>query len=179
MEAKWYAVYTKTRWEKKVAELLTKRKIDNYCPLNLVIRQWSDRKKKVYEPLFPTYVFVHVTEKQQVELREIPGIINLVRWLNKPAVIKDNEIQVIRDFLDEHKSVRLEKASVNLNDTVRVLRGPLIDYEGNVIEIKRKSVKVILPSLGYLICAEVQKSNIEVMRSNDLTVVNSPSYQLA
>lgn len=179
MEAKWHAVYTKTRWEKKVAELLTKRKIESYCPLNLVVRQWSDRKKKVYEPLFPTYVFVHVTQKQQAELRQIPGVVNLVRWLNKPAVIKDKEIQAIRDFLNEYKSVQLEKAAVSLNDTVRVLRGPLIDCQGNVIEIKKKSVKVILPSLGYLICAQVQRSNIEVVTSNNLTSVGSPSYQLA
>src|SRR4051812_27565254 len=113
MEAKWYAVYTKSRWEKKVAELLTKRQIENYCPLNLVVRQWSDRKKKLYEPLFTSYVFVHVLQEQIAELKQVQGVINLVLWLNKPAVIKDREIQAIKEFLDEYKSVRLEKTAVN------------------------------------------------------------------
>jgi hypothetical protein len=53
-ETKWYAVYTRPRWEKKVAEILTDKKIENYCPLNKVVRQWSDRKKIVHEPLFTT-----------------------------------------------------------------------------------------------------------------------------
>jgi transcription antitermination factor NusG len=163
MEIHWHAVYTKNRWEKKVAELLTKREIENYCPLNMVIRKWSDRKKKVYEPLFTSYVFVHISQKQQTELRKIPGIINLVYWLNKPAVIKDAELDAIRQFLGQHQSVRLEKTQVNLGDAVSVISGPLMDYEGNVVEIRNNSVKVILPSLGYKMCAELQKSNVKII----------------
>ena len=178
MELKWHAVYTKPRWEKKVAELLTKRQIENYCPLNLVVRQWSDRKKKVYEPLFSSYVFVHTLQNQQAELRQVPGIINMVVWLNKPAVIKDSEIQAIREFLDEYKSVRLEKTSVNLNDKVRIISGPLMDFKGDVVEIKNNSVKVLLPSLGYLMTAEVQKSNVEIMTNYNVGFVSN-SYQFA
>ena len=163
MPEKWFAVYTKPKWEKKVARLLTDRDIQNYCPLNLVVRQWSDRKKAVYEPLFTSYVFVHVTEKQQSELRQVPGIINLVLWLNKPAEIKEKEIQAIREFLDAYKSVKLEKGVVNLNDKVRILSGPLMDYKGDVVEIRNNSIKVILPSLGYQMTAEIQKSNVEIM----------------
>jgi transcription antitermination factor NusG len=166
MEQKWYAVYTKPRWEKKVAESLTKRKFDTYCPLNTVVRQWSDRKKKISEPLFTSYVFVRAIENQHTELKQINGIINLVYWLNKPAVIKDREIEVMRDFLEEYKNVRLEKTNVNVNDMVRVIRGPLMEYEGNVISIKSNSVKIVLPSLGFLMVAEVEKTNIEVINNN-------------
>ena len=178
METKWHAVYTKSRCEKKVAELLTKMKIENYCPLNLVVRQWSDRKKKVYEPLFTSYVFVHVNEKQHAQLKQVPGIINLVLWLNKPAVIKDKEIQTIREFLGEYKSVRLEKAVVNLNDTVRVISGPLMDYQGNVVTVKNNSIIITLPSLGYLMTAVVQKSNVEVTTNYNMAFMNSSSYQM-
>ena len=51
-EKKWYAVYTRPKWEKKVAELLSRKRIENYCPLNKSIKQWSDRKKTIFEPLF-------------------------------------------------------------------------------------------------------------------------------
>ena len=63
----WYAVYTRPRWEKKVASLLTKKKIENFCPLNKVVRQWADRKKTVYEPLFTSYVFVNTSETEMLK----------------------------------------------------------------------------------------------------------------
>jgi transcription antitermination factor NusG len=165
MEENWYAVYTKPRWEKKVAELLNRQKIENYCPLNTVIRKWSDRKKKVSEPLFTSYVFVRITEGQHSQVRKTDGIVNLVYWLSKPAVIKDREIEAIREFLNEYKNVRLEKTQVNVNDMVRILRGPLTQYEGNVMSVKSNTVKVVLPSLGYLMVAEIEKTNVEIIRN--------------
>jgi transcription antitermination factor NusG len=160
---RWYAVYTKPRWEKKVAESLTKRKIENYCPLNLVVRQWSDRKMKVKEPLFTSYVFVRTVEKEFINVKEVSGIINLVYWLNKPAVIRDSEIESIREFLNEYKTVRLEKTKVSVNDKVKILSGPLMEYTGNVMEVKNSTVKIVLPSLGYMMIAEVDRSNVQII----------------
>jgi transcription antitermination factor NusG len=165
METKWHAVYTKPRWEKKVDEILGKKNIESYCPLNKVQRQWSDRKKIVQEPLFASYVFVHVEEKVLPELKKVDGILNLVYWLGKPAVIRDHEIDVIRRFLNEHMNVHLEKALVNLNDQVRITSGPLMELEGQVIAVRNKTVKIILPSLGYQMVAEVSADNLEVIRS--------------
>lgn len=165
METKWHAVYTKPRWEKKVDELLVKKNIESYCPLNKVQRQWSDRKKIVQEPLFSSYVFVHVEEKILPELKKVDGILNLVYWLGKPAVIRDQEIEVIRRFLNEHMNVHLEKAQVNLNDQVRITSGPLMELEGQVIAVRNKTVKIILPSLGYQMVAEINTDNLEVIRS--------------
>jgi transcription antitermination factor NusG len=160
---KWYALYTRPRWEKKVAEILFHKKIENYCPLNKVLRQWSDRKKIVLEPLFTSYVFVKAAEKEHSEIRKIDGVINFVYWLSKPAIIRNEEIESIKDFLNEHANVRLEKISVNINDTVRIISGALMEYEGQVIDIKNSTVKVILPSLGYRMVSEVKKANIKVI----------------
>jgi transcription antitermination factor NusG len=163
-KSKWYAVYTRPRWEKKVAEMLTDKKIENYCPLNKVLRQWSDRKKIVLEPLFTSYVFVRTTEQLLAEVRKVSGVINLVYWLSKPAVIRDEEIECIKDFLSDHNNVKLEKHSVSVNDIVRITKGPLMEYEGNVIAVKSETVKIILPSLGYMMTAEVEKVNVKVVR---------------
>lgn len=162
-ESKWYAVYTKPRWEKKVADLLTRKQIENYCPLNKVQRQWSDRKKIVMEPLFQSYVFVRVTSDMSAEVRDTNGVLNFVYWLRKPAVIRDEEIDQIKRLMNEFPSVKVEKAAVNLNDRVRVMGGPLMLREGNVLEVKNKTVKVLLPSLGYMLVAEIEKANIEKM----------------
>ena len=166
IEKKWYAVYTRPRWEKKVAELLTKRNIDNYCPLNKVRKQWADRKKMVLEPLFTSYIFVCVAAEDHLQLKKTDGIINIVHWLGKPAIIPDVEIDMIRRFLGEYQQVRLERIAVNLNDMVRIVSGPLMDQGGKITSVSKKSVKVILPSQGYAMIAEVNIENVEVIQNN-------------
>ena len=174
---KWYAVYTKPKWEKKVSQLLTKKKIESYCPLNKVVRQWKDRRKLIMEPLFNSYVFVHLTEQEIWSVRQTEGVLNFVYWLSKPAIIQDQEIITIQRFLNDYQNVHLEKARVNPHDTVRVMGGPLMYLEGNVLEVKNKTVKVLLPSLGYHMVAELSITNVEKVLSfnNELTDMEYPS----
>lgn len=172
-EKNWYAVYTRPKWEKKVAELLGRKKIDNYCPLYKSIRQWSDRKKTILEPLFKSYVFVNVNEKEHLAVRQTDGIMNFVYWLGKPALIKNEEIDVIRNFLMENEYVKLEQIDVNVNDRVKIINGPFKYWEGNVTEIRPKSVKVLLPSLGYALVAEIPKSRIELINASHALVMNA------
>ena len=161
---KWYVVYTKPRWEKKVADLLNRKKIEHFCPINKVQKQWSDRKKVVEAPLFVSYVFVCIDDTEQLPVRLTDGVINFVYWLGKPAEIRHEEIQAIREFLNDYKYVRLEKTAVNLQDKVRVIGGPLINQTGQIVSvINNRSVKVVLPSLGYLMHAELETSNLEIL----------------
>ena len=87
----------------------------------------------------------------------------MVYWLGKPAVIRDVEIDMIQRFLGEYQNIKLEKTAVNLNDMVRIVSGPLVDHEGKVIEVKNKTVKIVLPSLGYMMSAEVETFKVEVI----------------
>ncbi|WP_266205213.1 UpxY family transcription antiterminator [Pontibacter kalidii] len=160
MTQNWYAVYTKPRWEKKVAQTLTQHGIHAYCPINRTVRQWSDRKKIVHAPLFTSYVFVRITEKQISDIKKAEGVINLVHWLGKPAVIRDEEINIIRQFLAEHQNVQLEKVQFRVNDKVKMTSGLLMDKEGVVVAVKNNTVKVALPSLNYIMFAEIDKSGV-------------------
>lgn len=174
VEEKWYALYTRRNWEKKVAETLTNKKIENYCPLNKVVRQWSDRKKIILEPLFTSYVFVRTTEKMHSEIRELNGVLNFVYWLHKPAIIRNEEIICIKDFLNDFSNVQLQQTVVGVNDTVKITSGALADYEGKVISLKSKTIKIILPSLGYMLVAEVEKTNIKLInKANDYQIHNA------
>jgi transcription antitermination factor NusG len=157
----WFALYTRPRWEKKVTELLDKKKLQVYCPLNKVQRQWSDRKKIVHEPLFSSYVFVCLSPEEHTKALKTDGVINFVYWLHKPAVIRHDEIDAIRRFLNEYENVSLEKCPVNMNDTVRILNGPLMTWEGQVVEVRANTIKVMLPSLGQYLVAEFRKENVE------------------
>ena len=179
---KWFALYARPRCEKKVAEILTRKKIENYCPLNKVIRQWSDRKKIVHEPLFKSYVFVRVSQFEITSLRQVHGVVNIVYWLGKPAIIRDSEIELIKRFLSDNINVKLEKTPINIEDRVQILSGPLMELEGKVITLKPRTVKIMLPSLGYLMYAEVNMENVRVITpriadhqefSNDQIAINA------
>lgn len=159
----WYALYTRPRWEKKVADLLEKKKVEVYCPLNKVQKQWADRKKIVLEPLFASYVFVYITEREHLSIKQTDGVINFVYWLNRPAVIRNEEIDTIKKFLNEYDHVSVERTQVNLNDRVRIINGPLMMWEGNVVEIRTNTVKITLPSLGQTLVAEIRKENLETI----------------
>lgn len=160
---KWYAVYTRPRCEKKVSEILTRKKIENYCPINKVVKQWSDRKKVIYEPLFTSYVFVRVPELAITSLKQTQGVINLVYWLGKPAVIRDFEIEEIKKFLCDYVNIKLEKSPISISDKIRILGGPLMEFEGEVMSVGNNTVKVALPSLGYMMFAEVETANVKVI----------------
>ena len=162
MNTNWYAVYTKPRWEKKVAEILTRKEIQNYCPLNKVLKKWHDRKKIIMEPLFTSYVFVQVMEKQLTDLKRIDGIISVLYWLGKPAVIRENEIDAIKSFMNDYEHVSLEKVNVRVNDKVKIIHGPLETREGIVLEVFTHTIKVFLPSLGYSMLAQVHRSDIKL-----------------
>jgi transcription antitermination factor NusG len=160
-EPKWYALYTKPRWEKKVANLLGRKEIEHYCPLNKVQRQWSDRMKTVEEPLFTGYVFVRIKEVDFIKVKQTDGVITVLQWLGKPAIIKDHEIDAIKSFLKDHTSVQVLQTDVVVNDVVKITQGPLVYKEGNVVEITNHFVKVVLPSLQCALIARVHKSHIE------------------
>lgn len=163
---KWYAIYTKPRWEKKVNNLLLQKGIESYCPLNKVRRKWSDRIKTIEEPLFKSYVFVRIKEEERTNVRMTSGVVNFVYWNGKPAVIKEKEIQTIKLFLDEYENVEVQKIEVSPGDTVQVIAGPMMDKEGKVLEVKNKTVKLCIDSLGYMLIAYIDKSKLIPVRQN-------------
>lgn len=164
MKNNWYVLYTKSRCEKKVADFLSKRNVENYCPLNRVYRQWSDRKKMVTAPLFNSYVFIHACEAELNTIKNLTNnIVNVVYWLGKPAVIRNEEIEQIRYFLNEYSNVTIEKQPVRMNEMVRIIKGPFRNLEGTVAAIKNNMLVLSLPTLGYKMMAEVNAANIEIL----------------
>lgn len=157
----WYAVYTKPRWEKKVSELLDKKGLEQYCPLNKVRRKWSDRYKVIEEPLFKSYVFVHITENEKERIRLTDGVVNFVYWNGKPAIIKSEEIEIIRKFLKEYENVEASPVSFSAGQKVRIKTGLMMDREGLVIKVVNNRAYVLLESLGYELTAQFEKTNLE------------------
>lgn len=160
LSRKWLAVYTRPRWEKKVNMLLTEKGLESYCPLNKVRRKWSDRMKVVEEPLFKSYVFVKVDNEDRSAVRMTNGAINFVYWNGKPAVIKEKEINAIKRFLNEYENVEANPVDLKVNQRVRITNGTLMDKEGKVLDVRHKTVKVAIDSLGYILVAYIERTKL-------------------
>ena len=156
---KWYAIYTRPRWEKKVKFLLAEKGVESYCPLNKV------RLKIVEEPLFKSYVFVKIDDGEKTSVRMTDGVINFVYWNKKPAIVKEKEIQTIKRFLDEHENIEVYPKELKLNDRVRITSGSLMDQEGKVMDVRRKVVRVAIDSLGYILVAFIERSKLTSVQS--------------
>jgi len=160
---KWFAIYTRPRWEKKVHKLLEEKGIECYCPLNKVHRKWSDRIKIVEEPLFKSYVFVKVSEEEKTPVRMTDGVVNFIYWLGKPAIIREKEIETIKRFLNDHHNVEVRSVDIKAGKKVIVESGILMGKEGTVKKVMHKKVEVLIESIGFVLSAYIDKSKITII----------------
>lgn len=146
----WFAIYTKPKYEKKVADRLEKSGIEVYCPMVTQIKQWSDRKKKVETPLIPSYVFVNIAEKNRNDVFDIPGVVRYLFWLGKPAIVRENEILALKESLKETFSA-VEIFPYKKGDIINISEGPFKGKEGIIKQVGKNRVQLVLKELGMLI----------------------------
>jgi transcriptional antiterminator RfaH len=146
----WFVLYTKSRQEKKVAIQLEKMGITVYCPLITQIHQWSDRNKKVEVPLISSYVFVKLKEKDRETVFGVPGIVRYVYWLEKPAIVRDHEITIMKEWLSA-EIVDAKVESLRRGDSMSIPVGAFEGVEGVVEEINKSRVQLLLVDLGMKI----------------------------
>jgi transcription antitermination factor NusG len=159
----WFALYTKPRWEKKVNTKLLNKGIESWCPVQKVQRQWSDRKKIIEDPLFKSYVFVHIEEQEKSKVLNTEGVVQFVYYLRKPAVIRDEEIQLIRSYLLE-KDVQISVQNLKQfeeKDLVVISKGVFMDNEGVVVKGGKRKVYVRLESLDQLMTVEFPADHLQ------------------
>ena len=163
-EKKWLAIYTKPRWEKKVNGKLQQKGIESWCPVQKKQSQWSDRKKIIEDPLFKSYVFVHITEEERVKVLSTDGALQFVHYLKKPAVIRDEEIELIRAYLLEKDAhIKLENLKhFSENNKVVISKGVFMDAEGTVIKGGNKKVYVRLESLDQILIVEFPAEHLHL-----------------
>lgn len=150
----WYVVYTKPKWEKKVAEKLNEIGVKAYCPLITKISQWSDRKKKIQIPLFNSYIFVKIEEKDRNVIFGITGAIRYLFWLGKPAIVKDKEISAIQDWLSEPNTFEVVVDKWQKGDRILLESGLFAAHAAIVQEIKHNHYILVLESLGCILKIE-------------------------
>ena len=136
-ENNWFAFRTKSRAEKKVFERLLVAGYDSYLPLKTEIRLWSDRKKKVIVPLISSFVFVNCSVKDFNKILSIQGIVSVLKFLTKPAVIKNEEIENLKILISNFdvSSIEITK-KIYIGDYIEVIKGPFKGLTGISVTIK-------------------------------------------
>ncbi|WP_249684772.1 UpxY family transcription antiterminator [Flavobacterium sp. CYK-55] len=146
----WFVLYTKPRTEKKVAERLAQMGVEVYCPLVTTIKQWSDRKKKIQEPLLSSYVFVRLDEKERNLVFQVSGVVRYVYWLGRPAVVRDEEIEALQEHL-QNALASYEVSAYKIGDVISIPAGPFQGKEGMIRQLNKNSLQLVLSELGVLI----------------------------
>jgi len=127
----WFAFYTKPRHEFKAAQYLDSIEIENYLPTTTTIRQWSDRKRKITEPLFKGYIFVYCNEKERYESLQNEAILSTVSFQGQPAHIPEWQIENLRKLLSEKKEVFVADI-IKPGTKVKITEGPFKGISGIV-----------------------------------------------
>ena len=146
----WYAIYTKSRSEKKVHQELSFKEIEAYLPLHKRLKQWSDRKKWVEEPLIRSYVFVRITEKEYFNVLNTPGVVCYVTFGGKAAPIRDEQIDTLRRLLTTDTELELVSENLQPGDPVEITAGHLLGLGGELVEYRgNKKVVIRLEQLQH------------------------------
>lgn len=147
----WYVVYTKPKWEKKLALQLQSRGINCYCPIVVQSRQWSDRIKKVEVPLFNSYVFVQLAEEDRQLVFDVPGAVRYLFWLGKPAIVRNEEIETIQNWLQVAKENKVSLTQHQIGDSIEVPNGPFAAQNAVVQDIKKTHYVLVLQGMGCVL----------------------------
>lgn len=139
----WLAFYVCSRCEKVIQARLEEQGIESYVPIHTVVRQWSDRKKKVEEPLIRCYIFARPTKKQYYEVLSTDGVVRCITFGGQPAYIPDNQIEMLRILVSGQMDIEVVQGPLSPGQKVKFVTGPMAGFSGELIEIASKR-KVVL-----------------------------------
>lgn len=164
-EPQWYAVYTRSRAEKKLFSWLQQKEVECFLPLKKTLRQRSDRKKWVELPLIPSYLFVRITEKEHFKVLNTPGAVRYVSFGGQPVSIPEEQIFSLNNLVaKKSETLEVHYGEFEKGEWVEVEAGPLKGLRAEVVELRGKQRLLLrLESLGC--CVHVEAPNEEVNKA--------------
>lgn len=174
-EKYWHALYVRSRAEKKVFEQLEELGYEAYLPLITRIKQWSDRKKKVEEPLFRSYVFVRNSERQYYYILGVYGVVKFVTFEHKAVIVPDKQILAIKKYIDNPLDDEEDLKSIDLKEgqLVRITNGPLQGQIGRLVSIKSKRRLLIqIDVVGQAIPVSIPRTKVESVEEKDRNTIS-------
>ena len=161
---KWFAIYVKSRNEKKVFKSLNDIGIESFLPLITKIKQWSDRKKKVEEPLFNSYLFVNIPLSYYYKVLNVNGVVRFICFEKKPVEVPENQIEAIKKYICDTDIHDVDYESINFKEgeLVRIKSGQMKDLTGRFVEIKGKHrIMIEIEVVGQYLPINIARTNVE------------------
>ena len=156
-EYKWYALYTKSRAEKKVLVQLTDMGIKAYLPLKRVLRRWSDRKKWVEVPVISSYIFIHIPESEYRKVFDARGVVAYVSHKGKAVTIPDHEIEAMRRTIENNIKFDVQQRSLKKGEEITITSGPLKGVKGIIKEVRGdKKLYISISNIGYTLVIDMK-----------------------
>ena len=163
-EKVWYALYVKSRTEKKVAVELEGTGIDFYLPIEKRLRQWSDRKKWVEVPLFRSYIFVYITQKEYYKVLQTRGVVKYISFEGKAVPVPQQQIDAVKIYLTEMDPLLQEDQSWEEGSEVEVMAGKLTGLKGILIQAKGKNrVRVEIEVVSSAIILNIPRKQLRII----------------
>jgi len=132
--AGWYIIYTSPRKEKKISDELSERDITCFLPLIRSVRKWHDRKKVIYLPAFPSYIFVYLNKFQEYRMvSEMEGVLSYVKFGKSHAIVKQQLIDEIRMAINQD-NVIVSAAYFEAGEKLVIQEGPLTGLHCEMIK---------------------------------------------
>lgn len=156
----WYVLYCKSKYEIKSAATLDKMGLEVYCPVIKEVRQWSDRKKLITKPLFNSYLFIRLKEKEREKVFDVTGIVRFVYWLGKPALVQDKEVEIIKEWLEGDRAEKIEVTGLTQGDIIKIRNGLFKDQEAKILKIGNTSIRLILNNLGCTVTMKIKEDSL-------------------
>jgi transcriptional antiterminator RfaH len=156
----WLVAYTKPRWEKKLADQLTAKGFEVYCPTQRVKRRWSDRTKWIDQPLFSSHIFVHLEPERRDAVYFTPGFVRFLFWNKRPAVVRDEEIATLKRWLNDFDHEAISIQSLATGSRVSVTSGPLQGREATVLEQRGTKLELYLEDLQVKVSVDLTKTEL-------------------
>jgi len=136
---RWYAIYTRSRAEKKVQDELHIKGIECYLPLQKKLRQWKDRKKWVELPIMSGYCFVNISRHDYDRVLQNNNVVSYITFEGKAAEIREDQIEAMRRMLVQNDfEVEINHETFTPGKKVEIIQGPLIGLRGELTDIRGK-----------------------------------------
>ena len=147
----WFVVHTKPHKENVALENLERQGFIAYCPKTVQPKRRRQCWQKVTEPLFPRYLFVKLNMgvDDVAPIRSTLGVIDLVRFGNRPAVMPESVIEAIQHQEHDIKNSYYEYPNWQMGDVLEILEGPFVGLKG-IFQKKEgtERVSLLLEVLG-------------------------------
>ena len=163
----WLVFYTKPRHEFKAESEISALDVEVFLPKITTIKQWSDRKKKVTEPLFKSYIFARCNERERLDILQLKSIVTNVHFQGKPAHVPDWEIDGLRQMLSKELEVKVLN-EIRPGTPVKIIEGPLAGSSGIVSYTKKGNteVAVTIEILNRTVVATLPAKDVEILKAS-------------